>query len=73
VPGETLSPVTLSEAKGPGMDPHDHRDASLALSVTCAMFLRSAGFSPVQGFLMRLKPLLRATQTVKQPQTLSES
>ena len=42
VPGETLSPVTLSEAKGPGMDPHDHRDASLALSVTCAMFLRSA-------------------------------
>ena len=33
--------VTLSGAKGPGMDPHDHRDASLALSVTCALFLRS--------------------------------
>ena len=38
---ETSSPVTLSEAKGLGMDPHNHRDASLALSVTCAMFLRS--------------------------------
>ena len=44
--GETSSPVTLSEAKGPGMDPHDHRDASLALSVTCAMFLRSEAKNP---------------------------
>ena len=40
-PGETSSPVTLSEAKGLGMDPHNYRDASLALSVTIAMFLRS--------------------------------
>ena len=45
-PGETSSPVTLSEAKGPGMDPHDHRDASLALSVKCALFLRSAAKNP---------------------------
>ena len=45
-PGETSSPVTLSKAKGPGMDPHDHRDASLALSVTCTMFLRSEAKNP---------------------------
>ena len=40
-PKETSSPVTLSEAKGLGMDSYNHRDASLTLSVTCAMFLRS--------------------------------
>ena len=40
-PEETSSPVTLSAAKGLGMDLHNHRDASLALSVTCAMLLRS--------------------------------
>ena len=28
------------------MDPHDHRDASLALSVTCAMLLRSGAENP---------------------------
>ena len=40
-PGETSSPVTPSEARGLGMNPHNHRDASLALSVTSTLFLRS--------------------------------
>ena len=44
--GETSFPVTLSEAKGLGIDPHDHRDASLALSVTSTMFLRSEAKHP---------------------------
>ena len=52
-PGETSSPVTLSEAKGPGMDPHDHRDASLALSVTSTMFLRSEAKNPDRDPLLR--------------------
>ena len=33
-------------SEGSGMDPHDHRDASLALSVTCAMLLRSGAENP---------------------------
>ena len=41
VPGETSSPVTPSAARGLGMNPHNHRDASLALSVTSTLFLRS--------------------------------
>ena len=45
-PEETSSPVTPSAARGRGMDPYDHRDASLALSVTSALFLRSAAQNP---------------------------
>ena len=45
-PEETSSPVTLSEARGLDMSPHNHRDASLALSVTSTMFLRSAAKNP---------------------------
>ena len=45
-PGETSSSVTPSEARGLGMNPHNHRDASLALSVTSTMFLRSAAKHP---------------------------
>ena len=40
-PEDTSSPVTPSDARGLGMNPHNHRDASLALSVTSTMFLRS--------------------------------
>ena len=45
-PEETSAPVTPSAARGLGMHPHDHRDASLALSVTSAILLRSAAKRP---------------------------